>query len=224
MWRFRRLLIGVLAMLSIGISGAQDPKKDEHKPHLKDPVVVVADEAVRIQPTDPDEKGHWIVMAGYNELGSPCFSRAGRWVEFDAYKEGYNNGRPEAWIARSGGTGLKKLTNGATPRWSPDGKRLPFIRESEVEANGEPDIYVIKPDGTDERKLRPGRWPEWSPDGKKIAFSRGKLPGGGAQVGAEVFICNADGSNDKFIAEGDSSTRPLEPTLHTTRIEVVQRM
>ncbi len=182
---------------------AQDPKKEEQKPDVNDPQAVVTDAAVRVQPMDPDEKGHWIVMAGYNELGSPCFSRDGRWVAFDAYKEGYNNGRPEAWIARSDGTGLKKLTNGATPRWSPDGKRLLLIRGSEVEANGEPDIYLIKPDGTDERKLSHGRWPDWSPDGKKIAFSRGGLPGGGAKFGAAVSISNADGSDEKYIAEGD---------------------
>jgi hypothetical protein len=120
-----------------------------------------------------------------------------------SHKEGYNNGRPEAWIVRSDGTGLKKLTTGAVPRWSPEGKRLRFIRRGEDEANGEPGIYVINADGTDERKLKTGRWPDWSPDGKKIAFSRGGLPGGGAKVGAEIFTCNANGSDDKYIAQGD---------------------
>lgn len=203
MWQLRHLLMSVLAVLSVGIIAAQDPKKDEQKPGLNDPELAVEEEAIRVQPIDPDKKGCWIPMAGYNELGSPCFSRDGRWVAFDAYKEGYNNGRPEAWIARSDGTGLKKLTNGAVPRWSPDGKRLLFIRGSEVEPNGEPDIYVIKPDGTDERKLSHGRWPDWSPDGKKIAFSRGGLPGGGAKIGAAVSMSNADGSDEKYIAEGD---------------------
>ncbi len=203
MWQLRHLLISVLAMLLVGIIGAQDPGTDRQKPGLNDPELAVEEDAIRVQPLDPDKSGSWILMPGYNELGSPCFSRDGRWVAFDAYKEGYNNGRPEAWIAHSDGTGLKKLTNGAVPRWSPDGKRLLFIRGSEVEPNGEPDIYVIKPDGTDERKLGHGRWPDWSPDGKKIAFSRGGLPGGGAKIGAAVSISNADGSDEKYIADGD---------------------
>ncbi len=189
MTRIRCLPIILISMLSTGMTCAQE--------------LAITPHTIRVQPMDPDEKGYWIVMPGYSELGSPCFSRDGLWVAFDAYKEGYNNSRPEVWITRRDGTGLKKLTNGATPRWSPDGKRLLFIRGSENEPNQEADIYVIKSDGTGEQKLRPGRWPEWSPDGKQIAFSRGGLAGGGAKVGAVVFICNADGKGDKGIAQGD---------------------
>jgi Tol biopolymer transport system component len=192
-----------MMILCAAIIGAQDPKDDERKPAASGREVVATDLAVRVQPMDPDEKGHWIAMPGHAELGSPCFSRDGRWVVFDSYKEGYNNSRPEAWIARRDGTGLKKLTNGATPRWSPDGKRLLVVRRTETEPNQEPDIYVINADGTGERKLKHGRWPEWSPDGRGIAFSRGGLPGGGAKIGAEICICDADGTGDKVIAEGD---------------------
>ena len=189
MWRSRCLLITPIIMLSLGMNGAQE--------------LAITPHTIRVQPMDPDEKGQWIMMPGYSELGSPCFSRDGLWVAFDAYKEGYNNGRPEVWIARHDGTSLKKLTNGATPRWSPTGKRLLFIRRNDNALNQEPDIYLIRSDGTGEQKLRPGRWPEWSPDGKQIAFSRGGLPGGGAKVGAEIFISKADGIGEKVIAQGD---------------------
>ena len=203
MWRLRHLLIGSIMVLSVGIGAAQEPKQGGQQRDPDEPEQAITPHTIRVQPVDPGEQGHWIVMPGYSELGSPCFSRDGLWVGFDAYKEGYNNGRPEAWIARRDGTGLKKLANGATPRWSPDGKRLLFIRGSEAEPNGEPDIYVIKSDGTGERKLGPGRWPDWSPDGKKIAFSRGGLPDGGAKIEAEIFVSEVDGTGDKDITEGD---------------------
>jgi Tol biopolymer transport system component len=189
MRRLRCLLITPIIMLSLGPIYAQE--------------LAITPHTIRVQPMDPAEKGHWIVLPGYSELGSPCFSRDGLWVAFDAYKDGYNNSRPEVWIARHDGTDLRKLTNGATPRWSPNGKRLLFIRGNENERNQGPDIYIIKSDGTGERKLKAGRWPEWSPDGKQIAFSRGGLPGGGAKVGAEIFISNADGTGDKVVAQGD---------------------
>jgi dipeptidyl aminopeptidase/acylaminoacyl peptidase len=203
MWQVRHFAIGSIVMLCVAIIGAQDPKNDEQKPAAGGSVSVATEFAIRIQPMDPDEKGHWIAMPGYDELGSPCFSRDGRWVAFDAYKDGYNNSRPEAWIARRDGTGLKMLTNGATPRWSPDGKRLLVVRRIENEPNHQPDIYVINSDGTGERKLGPGRWPDWSPDGRRIVFSHGGLARGGARVGAEIRICDSDGTGEKVIAEGD---------------------
>lgn len=176
---------------------AAAPKEDD------EPDLVITPHTIRVQPTDPDGKGHWITMPRYGELGSPCFSRDGEWIAFDAYKEGYNNSRPESWVARRDGTGLRKLADGATPRWSPDGKRLLFIRGSETEPKQEPDLYVIKPDGTGERKLGPGRWPDWSPDGRRIVFSRGGQAGGGVKAGATVYISDADGSGRKALCDGD---------------------
>lgn len=46
---------------------------------------------IRIQSTDRPEEGRWVVMPGFSELGSPCFSRDGKWIAFDAYEGGYNN-------------------------------------------------------------------------------------------------------------------------------------
>lgn len=156
MRRFRSLALSSVIVLTVAMIGAQDPQKQEQKPGGRDPDLVVADQAVRVQPMDPDEKGHWIVMPAHADLGSPCFSRDGEWIAFDAYREGYNNRHPEAWIARRDGTGLKKLTNGATPRWSPDGSRLLFVRSSEVVPNEDFDIYLINPDGNNEQKLGRG--------------------------------------------------------------------
>ena len=203
MKRIRCGVVASLVALSLAMTGAQEAKKTDRDQDAVDPELAITPHTIRVQPMDPDEKGHWIAMPGYAELGSPCFSRDGLWIAFDAYKQGYNNSGPEAWIARRDGTGQKKLTNGATPRWSPDGKRLLFMRGSENAAIEEPDIYTIRADGTDEKKLMTGRWPEWSPDGKQIACSRGGLRGGGAKVGAELFICAADGTGAKNIGLGD---------------------
>jgi Tol biopolymer transport system component len=158
---------------------------------------------IRIESIVGAEEGRWVVMPGFRELGSPCFSRDGEWIAFDAYKDGYDNSPPQCWVARKDGTGLRKLAAGATPRWSPDGQHLLFIRGVENDPKQEPDVYVIKPDGTDERKLGPGRWPDWSPDGRRIVFSRGGQPGGGVKVGATVYTSNADGSARKALCDGD---------------------
>ena len=197
-------LLCAVTSLTLSTVHAQDAEKAGRSTEPDEPELVITPRTIRVQPTDPDEKGHWIEMPGYGELGSPCFSRDARRVAFDAYKMGYNNSRPECWVARSDGTELKKLVDGATPRWSPDGKRLLFIRGGENDAENEPDVYVIDQDGANVRKIGPGRWPDWSPDGKRIAYSRGGLPGGGVKIGATIFVSDADGTHPEEVIEGDA--------------------
>jgi Tol biopolymer transport system component len=199
----RHVLMTLVILLVSGASYAQDGKKAHQETRDDEPALVITPHTIRVQATDPHGRGYWIVMPGFSELGSPTFSRDGLQVAFDAYKQGYNNSRPECWTARRDGTALARLTTGATPRWSPDGKQLLFVRGSDTRPQQEPDIYIINADGTGERKLRAGRWPDWSPDGKRIAFSQGGIPTGGARVGARVFICDAQGAGSREIAAGD---------------------
>ena len=103
---------------------------------------------IRIQSMDSPKEGSWVLMAGFSELGSPCFSRDGNWIAFDGYKEGFNNSPAESWIARRDGRDLTRLANGATPRWSPDGKRLLFVRERVNNPKAEEGIFLIDPDGS----------------------------------------------------------------------------
>jgi regulation of enolase protein 1 (concanavalin A-like superfamily) len=165
----------------------------------------VTPNTVRVQPTDGDGQGHWITLPGYDELGSPAFSRDGQWVAFDAYKRGYNQSPAECWIARRDGTQLTKLAVGATPRWSPDGKRLLFMRETDTLPPEQRGIFVIDRDGTGERRIGEGRWPDWSPDGQAIAFSLGgrRGPWGGPRIMARVWTARADGTHRREIADGD---------------------
>jgi hypothetical protein len=93
---------------------------------------------------------------------------------------------------------------GATPRFSPDGKRLLFMRETRFHEKEKAGVFVIGFDGEGERRLCEGRWPDWSPDGKQIAFSKGgEFEKGGTVVGARVYVASADGKNPRELCAGD---------------------
>jgi Tol biopolymer transport system component len=77
------------------------------------------------------------------------------------------------------------LADGATPRWSPDGRRIAF--SVAVRSNAfycvEKHLFSITPDGSDRRRLAADPQPfmaqtptSWSPDGARIAFT--EAPGG----------------------------------------------
>lgn len=182
---------------------AQEPVPGKAARADGEPDLVITPNTVRIQLVARSEEGKWVLMPGFSELGSPCFSRTGLWIAFDAYKEGYNNSPSECWVARRDGGGLRRLAVGATPRWSPDGMRLLFMRDEANDPKHQPGIFLIHRDGTGERRIGDGRWPDWSPDGKKIVFSRGGIPGPGLRQGAIVCIADADGKGRKEIALGD---------------------
>lgn len=167
---------------------------------------VIVPNALCVQPTKPGTEGRWITVPGYAYVGSPTFSKDAEWIAFDAYKAGSNDA--ECWITRANGTEMHKLTNGATPRWSPDGGKLIFMRENQDDPSRDQGIFVINRDGTGDHRICDGRWPDWSPDGKRIAFSLGGRRGrfGGSRVMARVCIARADGSEREEIADGDCPT------------------
>ena len=71
---------------------------------------------------------------------------------------------------------IKRLTPGAWPSWSPDGRSIAFVRDSAV--------HVIDADGSNEIRLTRGGSPAWSPDGRRIAFASAE----------GISVMNADGS------------------------------
>jgi Tol biopolymer transport system component len=104
-----------------------------------------------------------------------------------------------------------KLTSGQDnfPTWSPLGDRIGFTRDTGGTNSYE--IFTVRPDGTDLQQLThaPGNDAHcaWSPDGKYIVFSSARLGfrdetplyDGSPQPYAELFVMNADGSNQRPI-------------------------
>ena len=67
------------------------------------------------------------------------------------------------------GSGLRRLTDGLDPAWSPDGTRIALTRWRNPWG-----VYLINPDGSGEERVVDGqRLKEvaWSPDGDRIAFT-----------------------------------------------------
>jgi Tol biopolymer transport system component len=187
-----RALVAVLAVLSLGASTEAQGRR-------------LALNTIRTMPLDGRGEGKTLTETEFFYVGSPHFSPDGQWVAFDGYKGDAGNAHAECWVVKTDGTGLRKLADGATPRWSPDGRRLLFMRDRRPQdQGGDTSVYVINADGTGEKRLFDGRWPDWSPDGKKIAFSIGgrKTPSG-SQPGTRTRVANADGSDVKEVAVGD---------------------
>lgn len=68
------------------------------------------------------------------------------------------------------GTGLRRITDGIDPHWSPDGRQIAFARWRDPRG-----IWVIDADGSGEWRAfdwDEARWPSWSPDGERLLFSR----------------------------------------------------
>ncbi len=202
-----------VGLCSLGVEASraqQDGKNDgrprEPAPHARaddPPELEITPNTIRIQALDSPRKGSWVIMPGFSELGSPCFSSDGKWIAFDGYKQGFNNSVAESWIARPDGRDLTRLAMGATPRWSPDGKQLLFVREKVNNPKWEDGMFVINRDGSNERRIGVGRWPDWSPDGKQVVFSVGGGETGGARIGSTVFVSRLDGTDRRQIVDGD---------------------
>jgi Tol biopolymer transport system component len=105
------------------------------------------------------------------------------------------------YLAAADGSIAARLTAGAWPARSPDGRRIAFHRD------GEGTAHVIDVDGANEIRLAHGASPSWSPDGARIAFTSGE----------GISVMRADGSDLPLLtvfpdrrryAESDPSWSP----------------
>ncbi|GEM_PF-3423827 len=103
-------------------------------------------------------------------------------------------------IINPDGTNEVRLTEGTSPVWSPDGKKIAYIG-SIGRYTFESELYVINVDGTGKIKLAEGESFSWSPDGRKILFIEGKVRKDLWEkwytypIELSVCIVNVDGSN-----------------------------
>jgi TolB protein len=99
------------------------------------------------------------------------------------------------YVVRPTGGGVRRVTSGGSPTWSPDSLQLALIRTDE--SLGRSRVFVATADGArvrplvGELQLDPAATfesdPSWSPDGKRVVFVRG------ARLYSDLYVASVDG-------------------------------
>ena len=169
------------------------------------------------------------VTSGPGNAGFPSWSPDGTEI---VYRYWTGNERGEGLRIVEVATGKSRVLTteyDTLPFWSPRGDVIMFTRYAPDDRfrYDEFDIYTIRPDGTDLRRLTDAEGNDahslWSPDGDFILFSSSRfgykdespLVLNQPQPYAELFIMNADGSNqrpltDNQYEEGTPAWLPAE--------------
>ena len=128
-------------------------------------------------------------------------------IVFSSSRADNNN---EIYVMNPNGSRVQRLTedprvapaNDLTPAWSADGTRIAFSRDF--------DIYSMNADGSNRTQLTNNSDgesnPTWSPDGSRIAYERA-LPAGEGQVIHQIYLMDADGSDQDTQLADDSASQ-----------------
>jgi 7,8-dihydropterin-6-yl-methyl-4-(beta-D-ribofuranosyl)aminobenzene 5'-phosphate synthase len=151
----------------------------------------------------------WVMNADGSDqrllMDDPVAANGAEWSP-DGTKIVFESGRhgnTEIYVMGSDGSDLQRLTNNEAedwwPTWSPDGSQIAFM--STLDKDWE--ICVVDANGKNLRQLTDNqvddRGPAWSPDGTRIAFVSNRDTG--LQNDTEIYVMNADGSDQQRIIE-----------------------
>ncbi len=116
-----------------------------------------------------------------------------------------DNPERETWLLGGDGNGLRKLSDGGTPRWSPDGKRLLICRDVVGNFSQQHQMYEFEIATGKEKLIREGRFADWSPDGKRIVFAAegSRTENTGVHPGSQIWTADADGSGAAKLCDGN---------------------
>ena len=150
----------------------------------------------------PEGKSQRLTFFGSIET-SPSWSPNGYEIVFVSDR----GGKPMIYVMDRDGSNLRALTHDGdyfgSPSWSPKGDRIAYTAMDE---GNNMNIMTISPDGKDPAKLTTGSGsnenPSWSPDGRHIVYMS-------TRTGSpEIFMMNADGSNQKRISFSGGNYMP----------------
>lgn len=126
----------------------------------------------------------------------PAWSPDGQRIAFVVNPVGEN---PTVHVMDLDGEHRGQLARGNWPSWSPNGRLISYTH---YEADF--DIFVRKPDGSEPRRLTGKGSDEegaFSPDGRRIGFSSERREGLLRPGDAEIYVMNADGSNERRLTD-----------------------
>ena len=125
------------------------------------------------------------VPGGSNQ--SPAWSSDGTKIAFSSAR----SGKPEIWVADSGGANPHQVTafgSDVSPTWNPrTGTQLAFVSGR----TGEPQIYVMDQDGSNVHRMTDSGYaisPSWHPNGGLLTFSWNRKYGPGDPGGYDIYV------------------------------------